>query len=494
MTSIQTLWALASHLGVDPAELLAKTGEKLVADASSKAITAAGRRMVGSVQAVFLQLMKQINDSFPDYLRKQLHKIDQSQRSAIIEAAFSEWMQAHANEAAELERLLFRIIYLRALVDYCSNLPVIGGIESRLNLDDVWVPQTFRALRSDQPRQRHTDDLRFETLSQALASGSASLVLTGVSGAGKSTQLRKLVLDQARWQLETTNFDQLLAEPLPIYLNAETLARERSDLTTALAHAIMLEMGLRLPFAIPVGFFDPRQPGAPRSLIIAIDGLDEISPERRDDLIHKIKNHGENFRIILASRTALAWPEFAQFELEEPSPEQADVLIGRLAPNGENYQLVRSANLPRNPLVLTLSALLRRQKVSSHAALYREFVIDRLMRSHDLALRKTQVGFELLKAAADLDSTLAEHAERLATGFGLLPDGLQGLAKNEESKDTARINRYHTAGWGAAEFHPREFPQLSPVRSTSARVSTMGCAMAGNFSIPGGLGNGCFYG
>ncbi|WP_323990646.1 hypothetical protein [Nguyenibacter sp. L1] len=481
MISIQSLWALANQLGFDPAVLLTKTGERVITHAGGKVATAVGQRVAGSVHAVLSHWTKRINDSFPEYLRERLDEIDEERRPAIIEAAFVEWVQTHTNEAVELSRLLFRIVYLRALIDYCSDLPVVGGTESRLRLDDVWVPQAFRVVRPDQPQQRHADDLRFESLVEAVAACGAPFVLIGDSGAGKSTQLRKLVLDQARRQLETTDFDQLLAEPLPVYIRAETIARERVDLTTAITLAVSREMAVRLPFGVPTDFFDSRQPGAPRSLFTVVDGLDEISPESRDDLIAKIKSHGAAFNITLASRSALSQPGFAYVEIEEPTQEQAAALISRLTSGAYRHESIGLEDLPRNPLILTLSALMRRQKISSRAALYREFVIDRLGRSQELLLREAQIGFKLLEACANLESDLAGHAERLTAELGLLPKGLIGLARNRNAKallvstgivrqDGERLTFIHESfrsylrSEALARVHQ---PQIAPWRSIS---------------------------
>src|SRR5882724_8583079 len=195
MISIHSLWALADQLGFGPAALLSKIGEKAITDAGGKAAAAVGKRLAGSAHAIMSHWAARISDGFPEYLRDRLVEIDETERPAVIDAYFDEWIQSHTNDALELSRLLFRLIYLRAVVDYCSDLPVVGGTETRLKLDDVWVPQAFRTVRSDSPRQRHADDLKFESLSQAIAACGAPFALIGDSGAGKSTQLRKLVLD-----------------------------------------------------------------------------------------------------------------------------------------------------------------------------------------------------------------------------------------------------------------------------------------------------------
>lgn len=77
---------------------------------------------------------------------------------------------------------------------------------------------------------------------------------------------------------------------------------------------------------------------------------------------------------------------------------------------------------------------MRRQKITSHAELYREFAIDRLGRSSEAPLRHGEIGFKLLQACAVLETDLAKHAERLTSEFGLLPDGSLGLARSKKAR------------------------------------------------------------
>ena len=88
MTSIQSLWALAYHLGFDPAAFLAKTSETVIVDASSKAAAAVGRRVAQSVQVVLSRWAKRIDDSFPERLWARLRETDEVQRSALAETVF----------------------------------------------------------------------------------------------------------------------------------------------------------------------------------------------------------------------------------------------------------------------------------------------------------------------------------------------------------------------------------------------------------------------
>lgn len=136
MISIQSLWALAIELGFDPAALLTKTAEKVATDAGGKVAAATGKRAVKSIEAV-LSYWPTRDESFREYLRQRLNESNEVRRTAITEAAFEDWAQHHTEAKAELERLLFRFVYLRALIDYCSVLPVLGGTEGRLQLDDV---------------------------------------------------------------------------------------------------------------------------------------------------------------------------------------------------------------------------------------------------------------------------------------------------------------------------------------------------------------------
>lgn len=316
MISIQSLWTLAAQVGLEPSTLLPKIGEKAALHLGGKAASAIGKRASGAGKAVLTHWTKALDESFPQYVEEQIAGLGDTERSAIIEAAFAQWVIAHTKEATELSRLLFRIIYLRALVDHCTELPVVA--ESHLNLDDVWVPQTFRAHRPTPAAQQQANPSRFNSLHDAIKSRHTPVVLVGDSGTGKSTQLRKLAVDLARRQLNTTDFEQLLAEPLPIYVRAETLAQESADLTTAIANSISSELNLRLPLPLPERFLDGREPGTPKSLFTIIDGFDEIAPERRNELVARIKRHNDPFNIVIASRLRLDWSGLPHIEIEEP--------------------------------------------------------------------------------------------------------------------------------------------------------------------------------
>ncbi|GEM_PF-5983742 len=253
----------------------------------------------------------------------------------------------------------------------------------------------------------------------------------GDSGAGKSTQLRKLVLDVARRQLDLTDFEQLIAEPLPIYIQAETMAGEPGDLTTTLSRVIERELGLRLPFPLADGFLDSRQPGAAASLLVVIDGLDEIAPERRDALVASLRRYGDSFGIVLGSRARLPQHDIAHVEIEEPTSEQSDALLQKLTELQGGIPS-RWPGLPRNPLILTLAALLQRQDSLSRATLYREFLIDRMLRSLDPAVPDPKAGLSMLEACALAGGDLADSAEVLTAMF--LPAQAVGLARGQMAR------------------------------------------------------------
>lgn len=239
------------------------------------------------------------------------------------------------------------------------------------------------------------------------------------------------MLDVARRQLDLTDFEQLIAEPLPIYIQAETMASEPCDLTTTLSRVIECELGLRLPFPLPDGFLDSRQPGAAASLLVVIDGLDEITPERRDALVASLRHHGDNFAIMLGSRARLPQHDIAHVEIEEPTSTQADALLRKLT---KLHGVVPSRwpGLPRNPLVLTLAALLQCRDSLSRATLYREFLIDRMSRSLDPAVPDPKAGLSLLEACALVGGDLADNAEVLTTMF--LPAHVVGLARGRTAR------------------------------------------------------------
>lgn len=427
MASLQSLWALLSQLGLEPTALLSKAGEKAALHLGGKIATAAGKQASGAAKAILSYWANTVEASFPAYLADRLTERDAQERPAVIEAAFSDWVASRTAESAELSRLLFRLIYLRALIGHCTDLPVLA--DSQLDLDDVWVPQVLRHVSLESSRQRQPDHAKFSSLEDAVTAYGAPLVLLGDSGAGKSTQLRKMVLDISRRQLEMTDFEQLVSEPLPVYVQAKALMGDMGDLTTTVSHAISRELGLRLPFPLPGQFLDSRQPGAARSIFLVIDGLDEIALERRDSLVSSISQHADNFAIVLGSRSRLPQHGIVHVEIEEPTSEQANALLRKLTTELDKPEDVW-ADLPRNPLILTLAALLRHQAITSRATLYREFLIDRVSRSSNASLGDPRVGLRLLETCALTD--LAVNVEHLTAA--LLPAEAIGLVRIRSAK------------------------------------------------------------
>lgn len=62
-------------------------------------------------------------------------------------------------------------------------------------------------------------------------------MLVGEAGLGKSTQLKKLIVDRAIERLETGGFEHLSAQPLPVYVTADSLLKAKGDLASGLASA-----------------------------------------------------------------------------------------------------------------------------------------------------------------------------------------------------------------------------------------------------------------
>lgn len=159
MASLHSLWALLVQLGLEPGVLLAKAGEKATLYVGGKAAKLAGKQVSAAANAILAYWNSTVEASFPAYLQSRLTEVDARERPGIIGTAFSDWIASRTAESAELSRLLFRLIYLRALIDHCIELPVLA--QSRLGLDDVWVPQTFRQLLPETLRQRQAGHARF---------------------------------------------------------------------------------------------------------------------------------------------------------------------------------------------------------------------------------------------------------------------------------------------------------------------------------------------
>jgi hypothetical protein len=234
---------------------------------------------------------------------------------------------------------------------------------------------------------------------------------------------------------------------------------------------------------IPEGFFDPRQRGSPQSLLLAIDGLDEIDIERRDEFVRQLNGMGRNHSIIVASRPNPCWSTFDQIEIQELRPEEAQSLVGRLTSGKIEYDCPRFRWLPRNPLLLTLAVLLPQQEVSSYAILYREFVLNRLKRTNldGFTSAEPSVILRLFEACAADHVNLAVSAERLATQFNLLPNSLIGLERQSQAqnllvatgiivRDDGGLRFIHDSfrSYFRAEFLARHMsPDKSPWRSIS---------------------------
>jgi hypothetical protein len=105
MIFMQSIWALANQLGFDPAAFLVEAAEKTGLYGGPKAAAVAGKHVAGAVRAVVSYGANRINESFPEYLRERLIDVDEDQRPAIIEALFTDWLEAHTDEAIELSRL-----------------------------------------------------------------------------------------------------------------------------------------------------------------------------------------------------------------------------------------------------------------------------------------------------------------------------------------------------------------------------------------------------
>jgi hypothetical protein len=215
------------------------------------------------------------------------------------------------------------------------------------------------------------------------------VIVEGPAGSGKSTQLRKFVLDRITELFSLDDFDRFLNEPIPVYINASDLLEARSDLATSLEAAVRSSLGLRLPFSLPQGFFDGRNPGAAKRILLVVDGINEVAVSKRDHLVSvlgQISDEAARDVTVILSSWPLErpgdelWRGFFRIEVCDFDAGQAGSLAEKLLGKGAAKRFLdQQSRLPRSPILLTLAALLQsEQTISSRASLYREFIFASL--------------------------------------------------------------------------------------------------------------------
>lgn len=427
------LLTIVHQLGIDPGDF--------AADLAKKAATQTGVKLVGASKAVIQHLVARFcrwrkSEAFA----AELAASDEQRRTAILASGFENWVEEQSNDAVETAPLLFRLIYLRALEAHCRALRIVRGAGSSLDLMDVWVPQGVRKINL----KFHNEERRglalqkvYESLSDAVTACGTPMVIVGGAGSGKSTQLRKLVADRANDLLGMADFEQFVVEPIPVYVTARDLVAPSRDLATSLADAVASSLTLRLPFPIPNGFFDPRQPGSPKTYLLVVDGFDEIEADAREQLALTLKSLDQGHSIIIGSRPELCSSDFEQFEILELEPEQARKLVEKLTGRKVARDPVHGKGLLRNPLLLTLATLLSYEELTSYAVIYREFVTWCLNKSSRVGRLIGDAGsiFNILEICAADPRAFSDEIGEIAAGFDLLPQHLSEFERRDRVHD-----------------------------------------------------------
>jgi tetratricopeptide (TPR) repeat protein len=438
MVTAQEILTFLRSLGIDSGVLGGFLASK-AGDIVYEKTLGAGRAAVTSLVKKFRAwrdhdaLLIELNNSKSD-----------EEREALVRRHLEAWIHANATDAAEAAYQLYRILYLRALRAYCSKIAMVSDLGTEpLSIEKVWVPQTFQLQPSGSSASGEIKRLQHDDLGEAIRSTGSLLLLEGGAGSGKSTQLRKLVLDHTSRLLAFEEIDEILASPLPVYASASDLLKEKTNLSTSLHAAIGNSLGLYLPFPMPSDFFDQRNGARPKSLILLVDGLDEVDALQRDYLINALRHAAEeapaDYTVVLASRPLdhrqmPSLETFARLKLAELSELQASKLVTKLL-NKEDAVgiLAQRPHLMRNPMLLTLASLLQvDQSVSSKAVLYQEFLASLLKRR-----RAVNQLFGDSGAINSLLSFAAEHTEPIQVG-DLMPTASELRLVPNSGSDLAR--------------------------------------------------------
>jgi HEAT repeat protein len=185
--------------------------------------------------------------------------------------------------------------YLRAAMAAADSHPYVGATdERRPSLSKVYVSKIYME-RSTGQRGRSTGR-RGRRLASDVLDMKRDVLLTGVSGAGKSSLLRMAVTELARRWLAGTAGD------VPVRVSASDLLRP-APFAAQLGEAVHGSLGGHLLNPLPPGFFgEPPMAGA--RWLILVDGLDEVDDrEDRRSVVDLLRRHrSKQYRFVVATR------------------------------------------------------------------------------------------------------------------------------------------------------------------------------------------------
>lgn len=205
------------------------------------------------------------------------------------------------------------------------------------------------------------------------------LIITGIAGSGKSTLMKYLFLDSIKNEIG-----------IPIFIEIRNIKKDIfSDL---------FEILKKSNFPQDVDLFKKILKNG--KFIIFLDGIDEVSPEIRDEINSEILDMRERFGknvYILTSRpydNFISWSHFTELKLSPLTKEKAKLLIKKI--NYENsikdkflsdFDIIfrNHQSFATNPLLLTLMLMtyVEYSAIPAKVSLLYEQIFDMLYNRHD---------------------------------------------------------------------------------------------------------------
>ncbi|WUJ70766.1 NACHT domain-containing protein [Kribbella soli] len=357
---------------------------------------------------------------------------------AILRDILKDWLKSAVKYLGNLvynraaaSRLLRRVAtrrYRAAVAKRFQNLKILFRPNEPLDMAKIYVPLEFAA---DTPGQNIGE--AFE-ITQGIDRGDR-IVILGSPGAGKSMLLRHLALRYASQDVSTeqTRF--------PVYLELHRLAGTDPDVDTLLKH--LIAQFARDEFPNAARFV--RQSLRSGTLLILLDGLDEVSSAERGQVAQAINDFMDTFErcpVVLTCRTAafrdaylyeearvLAVSDFEDHLIRQFLHQWPGVADSSAAEDLMRIlqETPRMLALARNPLLLTMLAYLytdvyggsSRLLPKSRADFYRDATDVLLRRWHEEANRfNPNAKREVLRhlALTGLDSA-RESSDRLTLDY-----------------------------------------------------------------------------
>ena|GEM_PF-6290306 len=281
----------------------------------------------------------------------------------------------------------------KAIEAFCQSQPYLSlqTIQPHRPLDDIYVNLRTRQRRdraspstkavSGRPTALHEASFPISPAEMMADSSQFHVMIIGEPGAGKSTLLRYF----ARHALERPNSIGLSASHFPLPVTLPAIARSSGSMFERITAAMRQELG------IPISSVDIQALAGRVSLMLLLDGLDEVPNDARPQLLSflnlylpGVKPH----RAVLTSRPSgyamkdLSPAHSQEFELLPFSESQTEEFASHWFPESASSFLLEldrlcPIELRGTPLLLTIAAKVFAAKGSlpeRRAALYRSFV------------------------------------------------------------------------------------------------------------------------